>query len=202
MHLNALRLSTAMPNIVFKHHFVAMPMEFKKVGVVVFYSIYLVSGAGFHSIKFDILQSLVAHVKSCVLPYIVGGDFNYEQAVIISWLRTIGLVSDSVAATSSTCKTSTTSSNIDYFVLSSDLACLGPSATLDNTFFHSHHVPVDLLLHITIDVYVDAIRKPPAIPAVPLQGPVFGEVDWSQTNQTIAEMIRLFEDKICRHFDV
>ena len=51
LHLNAIRLSTAVTSIVFKHHCVAMPIRFKKLGAVVFYSLYLVSGAGFHSVN-------------------------------------------------------------------------------------------------------------------------------------------------------
>ena len=143
---------------------------------MVFYAIYLVSGAGLHSINSDILQSVVAHALKHGLPFIIGGDFNYEQAMIISWFRTLGLIADTVATSKSSCKTISSESIIDYFVMSTDLGCLAPTATLDNRFFHSPHVPVDLDLSIVSDMYVDAIRKPPAIPNAPLQGPLYGDV--------------------------
>mgnify|MGYP001425684443 CR=1 FL=1 len=80
-------------------------------------SVYLDTRDGDGPKNRNILMELAIKIEELGMRFIIGGDFNYEQATIISWLRTLGLISDSVAANSNSCKTSQSGSNIDFFII-------------------------------------------------------------------------------------
>ena len=153
---------------------------------IVLASLYLYDGEGDSQLNQDLLQSVGCILRSIGQPFVCGGDFQMSPAKLqgLGWP---GIVRGTlVASDTATYVSGEASSEIDYFVVSNDIAPAVTFCSVKPTRCIKKHVPV----MITVSGedrsrQVRVVRRPPRLPLVPPPGCCPPPPSW-----------RGFEDKV------
>jgi len=146
-------------------------------------SAYLVPSQKLGPTNLDILEKVGQGLYRANLPFIVGGDFNFEAKTLYSttWLEDVGgqLVADS---TLGTCRSAAdTSTSIDWLVVSTRLAKLVAKVGADSDIEPHPHRPVAMTFHtLGKDACYVALERPERIPHERPIGPSREPLDWTE----------------------
>ncbi len=155
------------------------------------YSGYLHSGKGISKCNLNILRRVGAHVEHHARDFLFAADFQNEPEVLAGTKFSVSVGARIVAPSGEvgTCRNSTGSSVIDYFILSLGLS-LGVKNILVDVFADtSPHHPVVLEFHPNLTTLKERILiKPPPIPVLGLEKGACAEgdkVQWSGISAAI-----------------
>ena len=138
-------------------------------GGILVASVYLETGSGYGGANIGILNMIGQVLRAYARPFILGGEWQMDQAVLAAsgWLRAIGGTAVAPADEQFTCVSSRSASTIDYFVVADALisAVRGVWVDSDCTTIKTHH-PVRMQVDGTArGNMVQRFRRPCAFPA-------------------------------------
>jgi len=151
---------------------IAIPIRFKDYGIVMFYSVYLISSVGMNSKNFDLVNDLVTHCRSHLLPFIWAGDINNKVEDMQMALRSLTCPATVMAPGGPTCIMSGSESTIDYYVFHNIIAGQAHGLHAEALLHLYPHRPTHCSFkRIGQDDYVNMLIKPPKLPVKPPFGP-------------------------------
>ena len=145
------------------------------MGGVVLASVYLTTGIGMAGDNTDFLDQLGELLTALHRPFVLGGDFNMHRDVLdqSGWLRAVRAKVVGPPAEQATCLTATSSSAIDYFVVSEVLLAQVRWSAIDQgpTVVKTHR-PVQMqMIAPDFGRMIRVARRPVNLPVLPMIGP-------------------------------